>query len=212
VPVWGSILSLGAPRHRSHLPRLNPSFHFLQAHNISNDLMSPCSHGLSHSLTRPHDARQSLIMTYNANFVDKPLRLTSFSRVSSIENRCPEEHQAENFAPTESVYDIPRSPKPIEHRLSLGVDGDQYLHNNYAPVQQHSDPVPLAHRQLNADTTLNTKAKKALRKPCGTSSTRKRRLPVNELALLRTTTSDGLPQPGVRGLHGGAAIYWYFLL
>jgi hypothetical protein len=29
------------------------------------------------------------------------------------------------------------------------------------------------------------------------SDTRKRRLPVNGLALLRTTTSDGLPEPGV---------------
>lgn len=32
----------------------------------------------------------------------------------------------------------------------------------------------------------------------GPSSRRRRRLPVNELALLRTTSSDGLPQPNVR--------------
>jgi len=36
----------------------------------------------------------------------------------------------------------------------------------------------------------------------GLSSTRKRRLPVHELALLRTTTLDGLPLPGVRSFHG----------
>ena len=36
----------------------------------------------------------------------------------------------------------------------------------------------------------------------GLSSTRKRRLPAHELALLRTTTLDGLPLPGVRSFHG----------
>jgi hypothetical protein len=151
-------------------------------------------------------------MAHNANFVDKPLRLTSFRVSASIENHGPGEHEAENLALMESVYDIPRSPTPIEHCLNLGADHDQYLHNNYAPVQQRSDPVPLAYCQLNADTTLNTNAKKAPRKPREPSSTRKRRLPVNELALMRTTTSDGLPPPGVRGLHDGADISWYLLL
>lgn len=36
----------------------------------------------------------------------------------------------------------------------------------------------------------------------GLSSIRKRHLPVHELALLRTTTLNGLPLPGVRSFHG----------
>ncbi|KAF1838069.1 hypothetical protein BDW02DRAFT_483929, partial [Decorospora gaudefroyi] len=40
------------------------------------------------------------------------------------------------------------------------------------------------------------KVKKFSGQTRGASSTRKRRLPVNQLAVFRTTTSDGLPQPG----------------
>ncbi|KAF1943036.1 hypothetical protein EJ02DRAFT_321322, partial [Clathrospora elynae] len=40
------------------------------------------------------------------------------------------------------------------------------------------------------------KTRKEVSKPLGASSNRRRRSPVNGLALLRTTTLDGLPEPG----------------
>jgi hypothetical protein len=178
-----------------HFPRIRQHLHTFDA--------SSKSHIVCHSLISFHHVRYSLIMTHNPNFVDKPLRLTSHLCVTaSIDNHQPEEDRAEVFAPIGSIYDIPRSPTPPERHSIAKANGNPHIHGNRAPVQQHSDPVPFAHRLLKAGPVLCSKAK-TFRTPRGSSSTRKRHLPVNELALLRTTTSDGLPQPGVRGFHGG---------
>jgi hypothetical protein len=67
-------------------------------------------------------------------------------------------------------------------------DCDQCEHVQQSPVQKQS-----VKRSSNRTTMKPTQ------EPRKISSTRKRRhLPVNELALLRTTSSDGLPLPSVR--------------
>jgi hypothetical protein len=95
-----------------------------------------------------------------------------------------------------SIYDVPLSPTSTRSSPASGDDQDVY--ERQSPVQRQPDTSGSAKFAHQAGTAVPVKVKKASRKPLGSSSTRKRRLPVNELALLRTTTSDGLPQPGVR--------------
>jgi hypothetical protein len=109
-----------------------------------------------------------------------------------------EENETENRAQSSSIYDIPLSPIPTETRSSPASGDNQAALERQSPGRRQQDSNPSAKFRQKARTAVLVKAKKASGKPLGSSSTRKRRLPVNELALLRTTTSDGLPQPGVR--------------
>lgn len=56
--------------------------------------------------------------------------------------------------------------------------------------------------KTSEDSIPTTVAEETTRNNKGLSSNPKRRLPVNELALLRTTTLDGLPTPVVGMLRG----------
>jgi hypothetical protein len=116
----------------------------------------------------------------------------------SVEIDQHEEDRTENNVQSASVYDIPRSPTPTEPRSRPTSDDDQNVHDRPNPVQRPSNANSPVKFRWKAGIAGPAKVKKASGKPGGPSSTRKRRLPVNELALLRTTTSDGLPQPGVR--------------
>jgi hypothetical protein len=95
-----------------------------------------------------------------------------------------------------SIYDVPLSPTSTRSSPVSGDDQDVY--ERQSPVQRQPETNGSAKFAHQAGTAVPVKVKRASRKPLGSSSTRKRRLPVNELALLRTTTLDGLPQPGVR--------------
>jgi hypothetical protein len=97
-----------------------------------------------------------------------------------------------------SIYHIPLSRTPTVTRPTPANDDDQEVQQSQSPVQRQSYTTLSVKFRRKAGTAITTKAKKAPAKPRGSSNTRKRRLPVNELALLRTTTSDGLPPAGVR--------------
>ena len=95
--------------------------------------------------------------------------------------KSPQTDTALSGKPTQaaSIYDIPCSPASG----SINADKQSFSRNrNRSPT---AGPGAIA-QSLHKSTP---------------SSTRKRRLPVHELALLRTTTCDGLPQPSVRSLH-----------
>lgn len=69
--------------------------------------------------------------------------------------------------------------------------------------QPEADQHPIAQRKAGkrTPTALTTNSPS---EPCKMLSTRKkRRLPVNELALLRTTSSNSLPRPSVRSMSQG---------
>ncbi|EUC43950.1 hypothetical protein COCMIDRAFT_99416 [Bipolaris oryzae ATCC 44560] len=81
-----------------------------------------------------------------------------------------------------SMYDIPPSPpEPVHVRV--------YRDSKHKNKSQHlSDSTRIIPSKRKPGASfVNEKAKKHL-------TIRKRRLPVHQLALLRTTTSDGLPQ------------------
>ncbi|EMD95854.1 hypothetical protein COCC4DRAFT_123192 [Bipolaris maydis ATCC 48331] len=81
-----------------------------------------------------------------------------------------------------SIYDIPPSPpEPVHVHV--------YSNNKHKNKSQHlSDSTRIIPSKRKPGASfMNEKAKKHL-------ITRKRRLPVHRLALLRTTTGDGLPQ------------------
>jgi hypothetical protein len=110
-----------------------------------------------------------------------------------------DEDETEYRLQPESIYDVPLSPTSTEPRSSPASGDDQDVYERQSPVQRQPDTNRSAKfAKAGTAVPVKVKVKKASRKPLGSSSTRKRRLPVNELALLRTTTSDGLPQPGVR--------------
>lgn len=93
-----------------------------------------------------------------------------------------------------SVFDIVRSPTP-EQALHVPEESlpDTSDHNGFQEIGDQTD-----HAQLPLILRVDRSVPSPI-KVCKTSSTRKRRrLPANELALLRTTSSDGLPQPSVR--------------
>jgi hypothetical protein len=62
----------------------------------------------------------------------------------------------------------------------------------------HSEPKSFSLSKTNASIAASNVVDKPSGNIKGLASTRKRRLPVHELALLRTTTLDGQPLPGVR--------------
>jgi hypothetical protein len=129
---------------------------------------------------------------------------TSQSQTATVEKRVAtgvevgvwNEDETEYRLQPGSIYDVPLSPTSTRSSPASGDDQDVY--ERQSPVQRQPDTSGSAKFAHQAGTAVPVKVKKASRKPLGSSSTRKRRLPVNELALLRTTTSDGLPQPGVR--------------
>jgi hypothetical protein len=124
-------------------------------------------------------------MADDANFCGGRLRLAAFLRVVE--------------------YDMPQRPSRLKRRIMPLVE---------------ELPVNAAACEPKGATTT-TKASIATRIPqvlrakvsSGRSRapprTRKRRLPVNGLALLRTTTSDGLPEPGVRSVMNLSWSIWH---
>ena len=106
--------------------------------------------------------------------------------------------RSSNDVPT---LDIARSPSPEQPMLTPEDPlPESAAHNGHQGNRERLEGFQLPNIQQQAakrtSITTNTKSPK---KPRQTSSTRKRRrLPANELALLRTTSSDGLPRPSVR--------------
>ena len=98
-----------------------------------------------------------------------------------------------------SINDTPQSP--VHHlRLTPASVNDQDSHNRLDEGQRRSKFRRILHstQKVIATTTIVEKTSRKIKE---LSSTRKRRLLVHELALLRTTTLDGLPLPGVSILH-----------
>lgn len=91
----------------------------------------------------------------------------------------------------DSIHEIQYLPAPAEPYR--GPVKDNHL-ESARPLQQHSNILTFNRYQQGPETN----AHKTPSKPYGSSIIRKRRLPVTGLALLRTTTSDGLPAPSVR--------------
>jgi hypothetical protein len=92
-----------------------------------------------------------------------------------------------------SLLDITYSP--TSNNSLPEVVGNTVIREGYEIFElPQSVSIQQAQRR-EFDTTIT----KTLTEACSTSSIRKkRRLPVNELPLLRTTSSEGLPQPSVR--------------
>ncbi|KAF2129596.1 hypothetical protein P153DRAFT_396853 [Dothidotthia symphoricarpi CBS 119687] len=92
----------------------------------------------------------------------------------------------------DSTYDIPPSHTSIEPYVGLIKDG---IHEPTGLQQQHANGLLVKQSLQNAGIMSSSNSHKTPSKPRPSSSTRKRRLPVNCLALMRTSTSDGLPEP-----------------
>lgn len=115
----------------------------------------------------------------------------------SIEQHDPK-HKAESLSPDVVFLDTTQSPLPEQSTPPVVDDLPP-------PICSETDDVSrwrCEHLQLpntRQQTAKRTPPITLPRSPRNVSSTRKRqRLPVNELALLSTTSSDGLPQPSVR--------------
>jgi hypothetical protein len=100
-----------------------------------------------------------------------------------------------------SIYNITHSPTPTELCLGQASDYNQDGQEGQIYFQQQRGPLSSPQNLGEGGATVAVKVNKVYGKTRGSSSTRKRCLPVNELALLRTTTSDGLPDPGVRSIY-----------
>ncbi|KAG9194692.1 hypothetical protein G6011_04727 [Alternaria panax] len=92
-----------------------------------------------------------------------------------------------------SIYALPQSSVPHLHLTPTSAN-DQDSHNRLEGSQYSSDLKSILQSNRKA-TAITAIVKKTSGRIEGLSSTRKRRLPVHELALLRTTTLNGLPLP-----------------
>ena len=83
-----------------------------------------------------------------------------------------------------------------EHPLPESMVGSRDQRGGHQESQTNQQSSSLQKTEKRTRITITTNSSSKL---CKTPSARKkRRLPVNELALLRTTSSNGLPQPSVR--------------
>ena len=152
-------------------------------------------------------------MADDANFCGGRLRLAAFLRVvendmpqrpSRFKRRVPlvEEMPRElnhnlvgiaDFSVATNDYDNPRLSTPTDSNLNS--DDPDAGTNKGRPTTK-----PTKQARQKSGVAHTSRAKGSSSKSHKPSSTRKRWLPVNSLALLRTTTSDGLPEPSVRGV------------
>lgn len=126
--------------------------------------------------------------------LDAPIDISTDSTVTSVHSAVHKE-----LSKDISLFDIAHSPVP--EQLSLeGRSRGIAFNSGCLRDCDRPDDGPLSTSQQQAKRQIfNTTKRRSITEPCKTSSARKgRRLPVNELALLRTTASDGLPQPSVR--------------
>jgi hypothetical protein len=112
-------------------------------------------------------------MTDDANFCDGRLRLRAFLRV--VENDMPQRPSRFKRRHMQPAENAPFDPAGHEPKAS-------------ANITKAANTTPVPHQTEIRKSS--TRSREPLR-------TRKRKLPVNCLALLQTTTSDGLPEPGV---------------
>jgi hypothetical protein len=114
-------------------------------------------------------------MVDDVNFCGGQLRLAAFLRVVE--------------------YDMPQRPSRLKRRIMPLVD--QFPVNAAACEPNGAANATEASAATQIPQVSRAKVSGRSRAPL---RTRKRRLPVNGLALLRTTTTDGLPEPGVRSV------------
>jgi hypothetical protein len=112
---------------------------------------------------------------------------------SLFDNR---EATPKSTVPAGSVFEVPRSPTSADP--CSGFDHFSSLHGEHEPgAKGTTDQL-----EKRSRSARRLKDQQVYYKATGSSSTRKRRLPVHGLALLRTTTTDGLPKPSVRNSNG----------
>jgi hypothetical protein len=148
---------------------------------------------------------------HDANFHGNQLRLSAFLRIIGDglpprPTRCNRRATAEeNRQMSRDCASIPIDKIPLS-RASPVADvhtllpdaGDEEPEECRRLTSVSSNSLPP--RPETPMTQRQAKAAKAPTRNQGSSHTRKRRLPVNELALLRTTSSRGLPHPSVRSV------------
>ncbi|KAF1846616.1 uncharacterized protein K460DRAFT_127088 [Cucurbitaria berberidis CBS 394.84] len=128
-------------------------------------------------------------MPHDANFAGDRLRLASFLRV--MEKGMPQ--RPSRFKQRLQGVDQPDTSRPFSPG-SLGLTNTV----EEAAIAKGTEAFQVDDNQMlvvNGDIVHGNPRSPASSKPRGVSSARKRHLPVQELALLRTTTSDGLPEP-----------------
>lgn len=152
---------------------------------------------------------------YDANFHNGRLRISAYLRtvgeglprrprrsnrrraiVEADGQTSKERDNTENSVPC-----LPSESKAVDMPPSLPDASDEK-----AKEIQHSTPSSRHSPSPNPESSPHHQQEESAKSPIknqGSSQTRKRRLPVNQLALLRTTSSQGLPDPGVRFVNQG---------
>jgi hypothetical protein len=107
-----------------------------------------------------------------------------------------------------SPYDLSALPDFSERCSNRTTEDNGESRCGYLPVEQprivrssmerHPSALPSDQTSQQARKAPTVKPRKTSHRRYVSRSPRKRRLPVNELPLIRTTTADGLPQPEVR--------------
>jgi hypothetical protein len=98
--------------------------------------------------------------------------------------------------PAGSVFEVPHSPTSADP--CSGFDDVGSLRGEHEPDAKGTTNQ----LEKRSQSARRLKVQKASYKVTGSSNTRKKSLPVHGLALLRTTTTDGLPKPSVRKSSG----------
>lgn len=107
--------------------------------------------------------------------------------------------------PLPSEYDLPRSMSPDQSGPERSHSHADFARSANTGTPEVDEPQAVKHRKhlrKKPDITQSPSNTRVAKVPGRSSATRKRRLPVIGLALLRTTTSDGLPEPAVGVLQG----------
>lgn len=166
-------------------------------------------------------------MSRSADFCGDRLRLSAFLRVlgdgmpprptrcrrrlplTNDSSELPDQYDISPEVPVLPEAAIAGQPKklsiainssPLSPYDSASTQGNVLTASTYCQEDQGTNPLHAPSRFANS---LFTEREGAL--PCKipakvAKNRRKRRLPVHQLALLRTTSSDGLPEPSVRAL------------
>lgn len=161
-------------------------------------------------------------MAHDANFVGNRLRLSAF--LQCMEHGEMPTRPSRFRQSTQIMAEPARSLTPLSSRVNCDVpvleayNGPLVLTSKASmkttaitsdvAEEAATDDEPLENnankegKKTSEDSIPTTVAEKTTRNNKGLSGNPKRRLPVNELALLRTTTLDGLPTPVVGMLRG----------
>ncbi|CAO2654883.1 Nn.00g116160.m01.CDS01 [Neocucurbitaria sp. VM-36] len=159
--------------------------------------LAALSHADLDTVLMDKNNRPSAPKVTTSNLLDSPNTIQELGSAKGIElSQVSPDPTPDPVVPCDISCEIPCSSTPAELQVRSIVDdigcGACSGLNLHPP---HLNPLLITQTRSKAETVRSDKSKKTYRKTHASSSTRPKSLSAHGLALLRTTTSNGLPEP-----------------